>query len=515
MHSLRRLLLLFCGCAAVYFLFFHRLAERDLWSSHEARAAMDAQTILDDGAWGLPHLYDGREELQKPPLYYWLVAAIGRLRGGVDAWAVRLPAALAACGCLLVLVGGMAVARRRPVAGFLAAAILATALHFTWLARIGRIDMPLTLAVTVAAGAFYLRRRGGTWWWLLAGYLAIATGVLLKGPIGLVLPGAVLTAHLVVEGDWRPRRWLPAARRLGVWWGVPLLLAIALPWFVWAEDATAGKMSRVFLWYHNFGRGFGGTDLRSNPWWFYLPQFLGDFLPWSPLVVVAGVWCWRRPLLRRDPDARFGLSWFLAVLFVLSCVRFKRADYLLPAYPGAALFLGCVLRKWLGARSGQFRAPLWGAAKHRLSSRPPKGGAAVALLERWGVIGVVAATVAGWIIHVEGDLRRNEPFRDYRGFATEVRRLAPPPEHVVFFRTEAHALAFHVGRPLDVLVQWERLRADVAAAGTHYVVMPPGCVDDCRRHLPDCRLREVLRNTDLSGGAHERPLVLLAAEKIP
>src|SRR5579871_5807474 len=58
------------GALAIYLLFFHGLTARDLWSSHEARAGMDAQVILDEGVWGLPHLYDGRPELQKPPLYY-------------------------------------------------------------------------------------------------------------------------------------------------------------------------------------------------------------------------------------------------------------------------------------------------------------------------------------------------------------------------------------------------------------------------------------------------------------
>jgi len=67
--------LVFC-----WLLFFHRLADRDLWSSHEARAGMDAQTMLDDGAWGLPRLFSGEPELQKPPLYYWLVASIAALR---------------------------------------------------------------------------------------------------------------------------------------------------------------------------------------------------------------------------------------------------------------------------------------------------------------------------------------------------------------------------------------------------------------------------------------------------
>ena len=43
---------------ALYLLFFHRLGDRDLWSSHEGRAAQDAQTILDDGDWGLPRLFE-------------------------------------------------------------------------------------------------------------------------------------------------------------------------------------------------------------------------------------------------------------------------------------------------------------------------------------------------------------------------------------------------------------------------------------------------------------------------
>src|SRR5207253_587664 len=129
-----------------WLLFFHRLGNRSTWSSHEARAAQDAQTILLDNAWGLPHLFDRKVELQKPPLYYWLVAGIAALRGGpVDAWSVRLPAAGAAVGCVVLLLGlGQCSGRR--LAGAFAAVMLATAIHFTWLARTGRIDMPLTLA---------------------------------------------------------------------------------------------------------------------------------------------------------------------------------------------------------------------------------------------------------------------------------------------------------------------------------------------------------------------------------
>ncbi len=493
---LRLLLLSISALAAIYLLFFHRLADRDLWSSHEARAGMDATTVLDDGAWGLPRLFSGEPELQKPPLYYWIVAVIGMARGGVDAWAVRLPAAAAAVLCVL----GLAVfgwARGRLVSGATAAVVLATALHFTWLARIGRIDMPLTLTTGTAVLGVYLARGARALPRIslqLLAYAAVAVGVLLKGPIGAVLPVAVVAVHLLVEGQlpspWRVREWLRLIHEHGLWWGAPLVLAVALPWFVWADTVTRGELFRVFILLHNVERGLGGPTLRSSPWWFYGPQFAVDFLPWSLLLPVAAVVCWRRGYWRTDPEVRLGAAWLLAVMFVLSCASFKRADYLLPAFPGAALFLGAIFaneeRRWREVR-------------------PRSVWAGLCLLPCL----LTLTMTAGWLVRVERGLPAEEPYRDYTRFAAEVRRRAPLPEEVVFFRTEAHALAFHVGRPLAVLVQWNELKASVAESGERYVVMPEEAAADGPQSLPGVRFDEVLRNTDLSGGRHERPLVLM------
>src|SRR5262245_5653207 len=143
--------------AAAVGLFFWRLGERDLWSSHEARAAMNAASVLEDGQ-ALPRLHDGRPETQKPPLYYWLAAAFSWVRGGVDEAGVRLPSALAALAVVgLLCVTGFVL--RRPTEGLAAALILASGIHFPWLARIARIDVPLTLTVAAAALAFFFARR--------------------------------------------------------------------------------------------------------------------------------------------------------------------------------------------------------------------------------------------------------------------------------------------------------------------------------------------------------------------
>src|SRR5262249_35151805 len=126
-----------------------------------------------------------------------------------------------------------------------------------------------------AADAFF---RLPSSFFLLLSYLALAVGVLLKGPVGLALPAAVIVLHLLLEGEWpacwEVRAWGRLARRLGLWWGGPLVLALTLPWFLWADSETGGEFFRVFIRHHNFERALGGSTLRANPWWFYGPQLV-------------------------------------------------------------------------------------------------------------------------------------------------------------------------------------------------------------------------------------------------
>ncbi|HEV2950280.1 MAG TPA: glycosyltransferase family 39 protein [Gemmataceae bacterium] len=478
-----------------FFLFFYRLGDRDLWSSHEGRAAQDAETILEDGHWGMPRLFDQKYvDLQKPPLYYWLVAGIAALRGEpVDAWAVRLPSALAALGCVMLLFWFGARRSRFPAA-LAGALMLATAVHFTWLARIGRIDMPLTFAISLALVCFYLGRMEKSWYWLLPAYLSLAVAVLLKGPIGLVLPGVVVAGWLLVESElpapWRWRSWMSLAHRFGLWWGVPLILAVAGPWFFWAASQTDGALEKS-LWYHNVVRAVGGTEgMRARPALFYIPRFSVDFLPWSPLVLI-GVWyLFRHGRWREDSEARFGLVWLVSMVAVLSCVGFKRADYLLPAYPGAALFLGCVGERWLQ------------------TVRHP-----VRLTGAFG-IGVISCLV-GWWIHVDSTLPRGEAEREDRTFAAEIRRYAPAPDPVIFFRVEEHSLGFHIGRPLDTILEWENLDFWAGQPRPFYVVMDPDTARDWRNHLHRGSLEAVTSNVELAGGKHDHPLILLRTRPCP
>src|SRR5262249_12184872 len=141
-----------------------------------------------------------------------------------------------------------------------------------------------------------------------------------------------------------------SATELGLWWGLALVLALVLPWFLWVNHETHGEFFRIFFVRHNLQRGLGGDDQfesHFHPWWFYFSRLAIALEPWSLLLPLAGWFLLRRGEWRKDSEARFGAVWFIAMTLFLSFFEYKRADYLLPAYPGAALLLGCVVERWL------------------------------------------------------------------------------------------------------------------------------------------------------------------------
>jgi 4-amino-4-deoxy-L-arabinose transferase-like glycosyltransferase len=477
--------------AGLCLLYLSGLSQRDLWSSHEARAAQNAQYVLEAGRPVVPHLLDGRIELQKPPVFYWSVAVIAWLRNGrVEAADVRLPSAVAAVATVLCV---MFVGRRwqGPVLGLAAGAMLATMLHFLWLGRVGRIDMPLTFACTVALLGYWYAWQSGSNIAAAACYLGLALGMLLKGPIALVLCMAAISGHGVLEliTQTLGRHGLDASvgkfPLTSLLWGlIPMSVAI-LGYFWWVDAQAGGQFGRVFFWYHNVARGLGeAEELEHHPWWFYLVRMALDLFPWSLLLPLA-LTKQARSLWRENALARFGLAWFVGMTAFLSCMSFKRADYLLPAYPGAALFLGSVAAQ---------------------SLTTPQGGTRKLMLLVGG--GALVMAVA-WLVFVHWRLPAVEPQRELRTFATAVRQVVPSPEPVLLFRIEGHQLLYHLGRPVERVIEWENLDVWLAGKERRFVIMAPEEEAVWQKHLEAARLVRVFDNALPDGRNHEQPYVLM------
>jgi 4-amino-4-deoxy-L-arabinose transferase-like glycosyltransferase len=487
--------------AVSYLLFFHHLGTRDLWSSHEGRAAQDAQSVLADGQGLVPRLLDGRPELQKPPLYYWLAAGFSWATGEVSALTARLPAAVAAALAVLTVYWALAYLGRAQL-GLLAALVLATLVRFSWLGRVGRIDMPLAAVVTVGACAFYLSQQAQTTGqgrrrnlFALVGYLAIAAGILLKGPLALLLVASIGVGNLAALVARRTARPATAALAKTLLWGLPLVAALVVPWFVAADRVTDGEFTREFLWRHNLQRGLGGDDQLDghvHPFWFYARQVWVDALPWSIAALPAVIWAARRRELWRDSACRFGLIWFISIFAFLSMMKYKRPDYLLPAYGGLALFLAGALNAW-------FRT-LNAVAQRRCR---------LALAVGLGI------WLAGWTAYVDLYLPAQEPVRSLVSFATEVRRQAGRAP-VILFRVDSHQLAWRLGTPVTRVWEWENLDIWAAASQPRYIIMPPQWAAVWEQHLEAGRLERVLSTDETTDGRpHETPLVLFVSIPMP
>ena len=170
---------------------------------HEAFVAQGAREILLRASGCIPTI-GGLPWLEKPPLPWWLVAAFGRLAGGVDETVARLPSVLAAMG-LVVGVAVLAARHYGPTISLLAGAVQATTAWTVLRGRLAEADVLLACLVTWAIVAFdeillapaprdparIRRRDGARARWLFFGLLGATS--LVKG-IGF---GAVIVLSVV------------------------------------------------------------------------------------------------------------------------------------------------------------------------------------------------------------------------------------------------------------------------------------------------------------------------------
>lgn len=294
-----------------------------------------AREMFARGDWLTP-TFNGRPRFDKPILLYWLVM-LSTGEFGLNWWAARFPSVLAALGLL-----GLTYCLGRELWGreeaWLAVVILATIPLFVLFARQAIPDMTLTFGITLGLYAFWKAAKDPTgrrrWWWLC--YVGLALAILAKGPVGIAIPGLVILAFAVATRD------TALLRRARPVEGLAILLVIVLPWFLYMYRVHGPA-------YVNYIQGIlseAAAGHQRHSWFFYLEHFFFEFLPWSPILVSAGLAALRRPRptwAKSDPAILFCLMGFLIPLVFFSFMSLKAPRYLLPATPAFSLLTAYVL----------------------------------------------------------------------------------------------------------------------------------------------------------------------------
>ena len=162
----------------------------------------------------------------------------------------------------------------------------------------------------------------------------LGLAALTKDALGALGPLLVVALFLWLTRERPYRAWVP-------WWGVLLLLAVALPWYVAVELRNSG-----FLWYTvvdnhllNFTRQrvFPDEDVPLSALEFLAVNVLA-FLPWTLALPWGVARAFKRPWA--DAEARLWMLfalWALLLLGFFTLSPFKLPHYGLPAFPALAL----------------------------------------------------------------------------------------------------------------------------------------------------------------------------------
>jgi 4-amino-4-deoxy-L-arabinose transferase-like glycosyltransferase len=317
-------------CLVCLVLLFVNLGSADLFEPDEGRNAEKAREILLLKDWVTPH-ENFLPVLDKPMAFYWLVALSYKFFG-VSEWSGRLPSALSALGCLF-LVYRFARQRWGLWEARWSSLILLTSVQFFLLSRVIIPDMTLTFCITLAVSSFYSaihtenEKVKKLHCWLMYG--SLGAGTLIKGLIGLVIPGLVFFVYILLGKRWG------ALRGLHLFRGTVFFLAIVAPWYLSADARNPGYLSYYF-WDEHFSRYLTDEFERDASWFYFLLVLSMGFLPWTLWLPWIGKVAWQK----LDDKNLFLIFWTVLPFLFFSLSTSQLPHYVLLIYPPLAILSG-------------------------------------------------------------------------------------------------------------------------------------------------------------------------------
>ena len=328
--------------AIVFTMFwFYMLGARTLVPTDEGRYAEMAREMVATGDWITLRL-NGIKYFEKPPLQNWMNAISFELFG-LGEWQARLWTGL--CGLLGLAVTaytGAKVFNRR--VGISTALILGSSFFWFGLGHINTLDMGLSGMMTLSLCGLLLAQRSNAneteqRYGMLLCWIGMALASMSKGPIGLLLPGAVLVIYTLITRDWA--LWT----RLHLGKGLIIFFLITAPWFilVWQKNP---EHPYFFFIHENFQRFTSKVHHREGAWYYFVPMLILGIMPWLGLLL-QGLWSGLREQTtgKSFQPKKMLLIWSVFIFVFFSISGSKLPSYILPIFPALALLTAAQLER--------------------------------------------------------------------------------------------------------------------------------------------------------------------------
>lgn len=323
MKQIEKNSLLILACVIIFTLFFG-IGGVPLLDPDEPVYAETAREMIQTGDFLSPRIF-GDYWYDKPPMYYWLVAAAFKVFGYSE-FAARFPAAL--MGALTAFMLYFSVTKLfNERAGFWSSLILTSCIQFFYLSKAAVTDTSLLFFMTGALLSFLHKK-----YWLM--YVCMGFATLVKGPIGIVFPGIIIFLYLLLMGQ------LKEIFRMHVLRGLLVYLLVAGPWYYLMYTVHGMEFINTFLGFHNVTRFTTPEHASRVTFWYYFPVVILGLFPWTGLLIQS--------VKASISDSRiddmrllvFMHVWWVFVFIFFTVCKTKLVSYILPMFPALAIIIG-------------------------------------------------------------------------------------------------------------------------------------------------------------------------------
>jgi len=325
------------------------MAWMPLASTSEPRYAEVARLMALKGDWITPWFTPELPFWGKPPLSFWTEAIAFKLLG-ITEFAARLPSWLATLGGMtLLFVYARAYFGERIAQGAL---LIYASCALVFMASGAVLTDPfLALATTWAMVALAMSAKTPSPAWRYGFFVALAVGLLAKGPLMLVLVAGPMVPLFIFYPSLRA-----AFKRMPWVSGLALMLLLSVPWYLLAEQKTPGFLN-YFLVGEHFLRfvdsgwagdlyGVAHKRMKGAIW----GEVLVASFPWGLVALALLLRGFFNPLhraalwqTRRDPDKAFLLAWTLFTPLFFTVSGNILWTYVLPALASFSILMALAL----------------------------------------------------------------------------------------------------------------------------------------------------------------------------
>ena len=295
------------------------------------------------------HLYDrGFDYLDKPPFLFW-VSALSMKIFGANNFGYKFPSILFALWALYATYRLTKLLYNDKTAR-IAALVLATCQGMYLMTNDVRCDTILMSWVITAIWLVQEWIQQKKLLFLLGGCMAMAFGMMTKGPIALMVPVFCFLSDWILKREWK--NFLQPYYIFGLIIIAILLIPMSIGLYQQYDAHPEKHISglRFFFWSQSFGRITGESPWKNGAdMSFLLLNMLWSFLPWififvTALVVNTGT------LIKQKMKLQPSQEWLSTGGFILTYLSLGSSGYQLPhyifvAFPLASIVTGVFIAK--------------------------------------------------------------------------------------------------------------------------------------------------------------------------